>query len=104
MDEPVENGFEYIKQRKSELDGLMLGRNELAKWIKLNSTIPAGIKESDIGRIEMPPMTKLNRECKNCFSKEICVTASVSLEADKPPKAPAGDFNAYREISERLTP
>ena len=42
MDEPVENGFDYIAQGKSELDALILGRNELAKWIKMNNdTMPA---------------------------------------------------------------
>ena len=38
MENPVQNGFEYLKQQKLELDSLILGRNELAKWHKLNST------------------------------------------------------------------
>lgn len=33
------DGFEYLKQQKLELDSLVLGRNELAKWHKLNSTL-----------------------------------------------------------------
>ena len=37
MENPVANGFEYLKQQKLELDSLILGRNELAKWNKLNS-------------------------------------------------------------------
>jgi len=37
MDNPVREGFEYIKQSKLELDSLILGRNELAKWHQLNS-------------------------------------------------------------------
>ena len=37
MEQPVANGFEYLKQQKLELDSLILGRNELAKWHKLNS-------------------------------------------------------------------
>ena len=39
MDEPVASGFEYHKQKKNELDTLILGRNELAKWIKKNNSI-----------------------------------------------------------------
>lgn len=54
--------------------------------------------------VKLPPMTKTIRECRGCFSKEVCVTASVSLEADRSLKAPAGTFEAYREISQRLTP
>ena len=38
MENPVQDGFEYLKQQKLELDSLILGRNELAKWQKLNST------------------------------------------------------------------
>lgn len=38
MENPVSEGFEYLKQQKLELDSLILGRNELAKWHKLNST------------------------------------------------------------------
>ena len=38
MENPVRDGFEYLKQQKLELDSLILGRNELAKWQKLNST------------------------------------------------------------------
>jgi hypothetical protein len=37
MDDPVSDGFEYMKQAKAELDSLVLGRNELAKWNKYNS-------------------------------------------------------------------
>lgn len=32
MDESVKSGFEYLRQKKEELDQLILGRNELAKW------------------------------------------------------------------------
>ena len=32
MENPVKDGFEYLKQQKLELDSLILGRNELAKW------------------------------------------------------------------------
>ena len=39
MENPVQDGFEYLKQQKLELDSLILGRNELAKWHKLNSTL-----------------------------------------------------------------
>lgn len=37
MENPIKDGFEYLKQQKVELDSLILGRNELAKWQKLNS-------------------------------------------------------------------
>ena len=37
MESPVSNSFEYLKRLKLELDSLVLGRNELAKWHKLNS-------------------------------------------------------------------
>lgn len=40
MDEEVKNGFDYIKTTKQELDSLIIGRNELAKWQKRNSFIP----------------------------------------------------------------
>ena len=32
MDESIHDGFEYIKTLKCELDALVMGRNELAKW------------------------------------------------------------------------
>ena len=32
LDDSVKSGFEVIKQVKSELDRLILARNELAKW------------------------------------------------------------------------
>ena len=40
MDEDVKNtqSFQYIKQTRSELDSLVMGRNELAKWYKKNNT------------------------------------------------------------------
>lgn len=37
MDDDVKNGFEYIKKSKAELDNIIRGRNELAKWQKINS-------------------------------------------------------------------
>ena len=37
MENPVRDGFEYLKQQKIELDSLILGRNEIAKWQQLNS-------------------------------------------------------------------
>jgi hypothetical protein len=37
MDEDVKGGFQYLRQQKCELDALVIGRNELAKWYKLNS-------------------------------------------------------------------
>lgn len=37
MENPVRDGFEYLKQSKLELDQLVLGRNEIAKWQQLNS-------------------------------------------------------------------
>ena len=40
MDQDVKdtNSFQYIKQTRSELDSLVMGRNELAKWYKRNNT------------------------------------------------------------------
>lgn len=32
MDEKISDSFEYIKQSKLELDHLILGRNQIAKW------------------------------------------------------------------------
>ena len=32
MQDPVAEGFEYLRQRKMELNNLILGRNQLAKW------------------------------------------------------------------------
>lgn len=36
MNDPVRDGFEYIKQSKIELDYLIMGRNDIARWSKLN--------------------------------------------------------------------
>jgi hypothetical protein len=40
MDDDVKNtsAFQYIKQTRSELDSLVMGRNELARWYKKNNT------------------------------------------------------------------
>ena len=40
MDDDVKNtnSFQYIKQTRSELDSLVMGRNELARWYKKNNT------------------------------------------------------------------
>lgn len=32
MDDNVKDGFEYLKQNKLELESLIMGRNEIAKW------------------------------------------------------------------------
>ncbi len=40
MDEKVEEGFEYIKRSRMELDQIVMARNELAKWYKRNSSHP----------------------------------------------------------------
>ena len=47
MDDRVSEGFDMIKQQKIELDALVIGRNELAKWQKLNARkveIPKSMK------------------------------------------------------------
>ena len=38
MENPVRDGFEYLHQQKLELDNLILGRNEIAKWQKINQS------------------------------------------------------------------
>ena len=38
MTNPAGDGFENLRARKFELDNLILARNELAKWQKLNQT------------------------------------------------------------------
>jgi hypothetical protein len=48
MDENLKDysnlSFQYLKQTKNELDALIIGRNELAKWSKRNtSTDPSVI-------------------------------------------------------------
>ena len=40
MDENVAEGFDVIPQVKNELDYLVVARNEIAKWMKLNSKEP----------------------------------------------------------------
>lgn len=130
MDNPVKDGFEYLKQQKLELDSLVLGRNEIAKWQKLNSAHidirralystdknnPAAFdddlepdndsqkadeiedsakKWDNIKVVKLPPMISRVSECKGCFSKEVCSLAAISLEADKPLKAPTGQFQAF---------
>jgi hypothetical protein len=37
MDDNLKTGFEYVKTLKCELDAIVIGRNDLAKWQKLNS-------------------------------------------------------------------
>jgi len=37
LDDNLKDGFEVVKQRKQELDALVMGRNEIAKWTKLNN-------------------------------------------------------------------
>lgn len=79
MENPVKDGFEYLKQQKLELDSLILCRNELAKWQQLNSKKidltrrPAFIQDcqeplsQDIDEIEvvkLPPMISRVSECK----------------------------------------
>jgi hypothetical protein len=41
LKDPTSQSFQYIKQTKSELDSLIIGRNELAKWYKRNSVNPS---------------------------------------------------------------
>lgn len=61
MENPVKDGFEYLKQQKLELDSLILGRNELAKWQKLNST------HNDLPRRALYTIDKNN---PNAFDEE----------------------------------
>ena len=42
-------------------------------------------------------------ECKQCFSKEICSLAAISLEADVPRKPPIGQFQTFIDIQNKAT-
>jgi DNA replication ATP-dependent helicase Dna2 len=54
------DGKELIRVRalRNEIRGLIMGRNELAKWIK--------------ARDGLPPMLKSPRDCKTCYAKDSC--------------------------------
>ena len=41
LKDPSTQSFQYIKQTKNELDSIIIGRNELAKWYKRNNTNPS---------------------------------------------------------------
>jgi hypothetical protein len=71
MDDDVKQGFDVIKQHKLELDALIIGRNELAKWSKKNTKNVFATKTEDIDSIRvvhLPPMLKNVTVCKTCFS------------------------------------
>jgi hypothetical protein len=93
LDDDVADGFDVIKQHKLELDALVIGRNELAKWIKKNSQSINIIPNDDIESlrvIHIPPMTSKIQECKYCYTKDACVISAISLEANITREAPVG--------------
>ncbi len=77
--DPHSQSFQYLKQTRNELDSLIIGRNELAKWNKRNNTpikmpfldISNNIDEIDFVEepliVQYPPMINRISECKNCF-------------------------------------
>jgi len=42
-------------------------------------------------------------ECKQCFSKEICSLAAISLEEKVERKEPVGQFKVFAEIQQKAT-
>jgi hypothetical protein len=115
MDDNVKEGFEVIKQKKQELDALVMARNEIAKWTKLNNKkveVPrtqvrksvtidptTGSEQTEIEYqkdyenvkvVHLPPMSNRIQECKSCFSKEVCSLFAISIEADIKREEPAG--------------
>jgi hypothetical protein len=68
MDDDVKNSssFQYIKQTRSELDSLVMGRNELARWYKKNNAqvpIPKKFhhKSKKAGQISFSEFGKANK-------------------------------------------
>jgi hypothetical protein len=106
LDDNVSEGFDIIAQRKNELDALVIGRNELAKWTKLNNKkveVPKVLRKSNDGDeeeykrdyesikvVNLPPMVSRVSECKFCFSKEVCSLCAISIEENVERKPPAG--------------
>lgn len=72
LDDDIENGYQIISENKNELDQLIIGRNELAKWFKNNSG----------HQIRLPPMISNYKECRFCFQKEVCSLAAISVEGN----------------------
>jgi DNA replication ATP-dependent helicase Dna2 len=48
-----------VRALRNEIRGLIMGRNELAKWIK--------------SREGLPEMLKSPRDCKNCYASDSCL-------------------------------
>ena len=71
MDDNLREGFQVIRQIKSELDAIVIGRNELAKWYKRNG---------EEGAVKYPPMISRTGECKRCFTAKLCGFAALTLE------------------------
>jgi len=65
MDQSVKDGFEYIQHHKADLDELILGRNELAKWHQLTlNKIDRSARGlhldqdcDQVNVVQVPPMT-----------------------------------------------
>lgn len=54
LKDPSQGSFQYIKQTKNELDSIILGRNELAKWYKRNSAAPLSLQGETLKRYRVP--------------------------------------------------
>jgi len=96
LDDDVENGFQIIAENKNELDQLIMGRNELAKWFKNNGG----------DQISLPPMISNYTECRFCFQKEVCSLAAISMEANKS-KVNAEryeQFPTFKYVQDKTTP
>jgi DNA replication ATP-dependent helicase Dna2 len=48
-----------VRALRNEIRGLIMGRNELARWIK--------------ARVGLPDMLKSPRDCKNCYAADSCL-------------------------------
>jgi DNA replication ATP-dependent helicase Dna2 len=48
-----------VRAQRNEIRGLIMGRNELARWIK--------------ARVGLPEMLKSPRDCKNCYAADSCL-------------------------------
>ena len=107
MNEDKQLAFQYIKQKKVELDQLIMKRNELAKWQKINSTVLDPWKDESLLKpvIFFPPMIKWEKECSSCFTKEVCSICSIAIEDAYGIQKPegAGQFQAYKEMEMQIT-
>ena len=122
MDDNIQEGFVYMKSNKLELESLVMGRNEQAKWVRRNQVNPFVPRKylNEIGQIQddlieenkswdsiqivkLPPMIKRPSECKGCFNKEVCSLSAISLEENVERDPLMGQFPTFQDMLSKVT-